>query len=65
MMKDIIIIGFIFCASAFISLAYLTVEEFKKIKIVHDARAKRLYQLEIEMWEVKRLLKKGKKNAKV
>jgi hypothetical protein len=59
--EDYMIVGFSFLLAAVCALATLVSKEFRNQKIVDDARAQRLYQLEIEMWEVKRLLKKGTK----
>jgi hypothetical protein len=59
--QDYMIVGFSFLLAAICALANLAAKEFKNQKIVSDARAQRLYQLEIEMWEVKRMIKKGAK----
>ena len=57
--EDYMIVGFSFLLAAICALANLVAKEFKNQKIVSNARAQRLYQLEIEMWEVKRMIKKG------
>jgi hypothetical protein len=59
--EDYMIVGFSFLLAAICALANLVAKEFKNQKIVSNARAQRLYQLEIEMWEVKRMIEKGTK----
>jgi len=57
--EDFMIVGFSFLLAAICALANLVAKEFKNQLLVMQEQRQRLYQLELEMWEVKRMIKKG------